>query len=215
MRGGSSKGMFFHADALSADPLLRDRLASGTSKVAILSKSDRPDADGDCLFVRCGCHRRPRHRLVRQLRQPERCRPLRGDPDLSGCHDGIGCERYRSRRETPRDSQDDRPRDYFASGGKRMANDSTDLVARIPSMGKLHHTMTGTAAVIPGTVVRPIVARNGVKPETRIRHPSGALAFGAAMLHDDKWTVTKASMSRSARRLMEGWVRVPAACLDQ
>jgi 2-methylaconitate cis-trans-isomerase PrpF len=50
MRGGSSKGMFFHADALSADTLLRDRLASGTSKVVILSKSNRPDADGDCLF---------------------------------------------------------------------------------------------------------------------------------------------------------------------
>jgi 2-methylaconitate cis-trans-isomerase PrpF len=46
-------------------------------------------------------------------------------------------------------------------------------------------------------------------------HPSGAITFGAPMLHDDEWTVIKASMSRSARRLMGGWVRVPAGCLDQ
>jgi 2-methylaconitate cis-trans-isomerase PrpF len=91
------------------------------------------------------------------------------------------------------------------------------LVARILSMGKLHHAMTGTP---PSHWLRQPSCigsspGNGVKPEARIEHPSRATTFGAAMLHDDEWTVTKASMSRSARRLMEGWVRVPAGCLDQ
>ena len=84
------------------------------------------------------------------------------------------------------------------------------------SMGKLHHAMMGTAAVaigtaaaIPGTLVN--LAAGGVeRSAVRFGHPSGTLKVGAeAKEVDGEWTATKAIMSRSARVLMEGWVRIP------
>ncbi|MDE3072447.1 MAG: putative methylaconitate Delta-isomerase PrpF, partial [Pseudomonadota bacterium] len=91
-----------------------------------------------------------------------------------------------------------------------------DLLVRAMSMGKLHHAMMGTAAVaigtaaaIPGTLVN-LAAGGGERQVVRFGHPSGTLRVGAeAVLADAAWTVTKAVMSRSARVLMEGWVRVP------
>jgi 2-methylaconitate cis-trans-isomerase PrpF len=85
------------------------------------------------------------------------------------------------------------------------------------SMGKLHHAMMGTAAVaigtaaaIPGTLVN-LAAGGGTRQAVRFGHPSGTLRVGAeAEQIDGQWKVTKALMSRSARVLMEGWVRVPA-----
>jgi 2-methylaconitate cis-trans-isomerase PrpF len=84
-------------------------------------------------------------------------------------------------------------------------------------MGKLHHAMMGTAAVavgtaaaIPGTLVN-LAAGGGARSAVRFGHPSGTLRVGAeARQVNGEWTVTKAVMSRSARVLMEGWVRVPA-----
>ena len=95
---------------------------------------------------------------------------------------------------------------------------SIDLLARIFSMGQLHHAMTGTGAVaiaaaaaIPGTIVRR-VAPVGSDGRVRFGHPSGSLGVGAeAVERAGEWAVTKVLMSRSARRLMEGWVRVPQA----
>jgi 2-methylaconitate cis-trans-isomerase PrpF len=95
---------------------------------------------------------------------------------------------------------------------------SIDLLARIVSMGKLHHAMTGTGAVaiaaaaaVPGTLVSRI-APPGADGRVRFGHPSGTLGVGAqAEPRGGEWVVTKVLMSRSARRLMEGWVRVPAA----
>jgi len=92
-----------------------------------------------------------------------------------------------------------------------------DLLVRAMSMGKLHHAMMGTAAVaigtaaaIPGTLVN-MAAGGGERQAVCFGHPSGTLRVGAeAALVDGTWTVTKAIMSRSARVLMEGWVRVPA-----
>jgi len=88
-------------------------------------------------------------------------------------------------------------------------------------MGKLHHAMMGTAAVaigtaaaIPGTLVN-LAANNGVlssegKNSVTFGHPSGTLKVGAqASCIEGNWTVNKAVMSRSARILMEGWVRIP------
>ena len=98
-----------------------------------------------------------------------------------------------------------------------LLNDTDiDLVVRAMSMGKLHHAMMGTAAVaigtaaaIPGTLVN-LAAGGGERQEVNFGHPSGTLKVGAAAtLVDGNWQVTKASMSRSARVLMEGWVRVP------
>ena len=110
------------------------------------------------------------------------------------------------------------PQDYTASGDRRVARDSIDLVVRILSMGKLHHAMTGTGAVaiavaaaIPGTIVSRVVGRSGRGGQVRFGHPSGTMAVGAeAAVQDGEWVVARVSMSRSARRLMEGWVRVPA-----
>jgi 2-methylaconitate cis-trans-isomerase PrpF len=87
---------------------------------------------------------------------------------------------------------------------------------RALSMGKLHHAMMGTAAVaigtaaaIPGTLVS-LAAGGRARDAVRFGHPSGTLRVGAeATQADDEWVVTKAIMSRSARVLMEGWVRVP------
>lgn len=105
---------------------------------------------------------------------------------------------------------------YLASSGKQVAAEDIDLLVRALSMGKLHHAMMGTAAVaigtaaaIPGTLVN-LAAGGGERSAVRFGHPSGTLRVGAqACLIDGQWSVTKAVMSRSARVLMEGWVRVP------
>lgn len=105
------------------------------------------------------------------------------------------------------------PQAYVASSGRVIGKDSIDLTARILSMGKLHHAMTGTgaiavAAAIPGTLIERTVGKRS--DEIRFGHPSGLLSVGAtAAIENGEWTVTRAVMSRSARRLMEGWVRVP------
>ncbi len=108
------------------------------------------------------------------------------------------------------------PATYTASDGRVVEAGSIDLLARVFSMGQLHHAMTGTGAIslaaacaIPGNLVSRI-GRPGADGRVRIGHPSGRLVVGAeAEERDGAWVVTKASMSRSARRLMEGWVRVP------
>ena len=110
------------------------------------------------------------------------------------------------------------PASYTASDGRTVEAGSIDLLARIFSMGVLHHAMTGTGAVaiaaaaaIPGTVVHR-VAPVGADGRVRFGHPSGTLKVGAEVQKEgNRWKVRKVLMSRSARRLMEGWVRVPAA----
>ena len=122
------------------------------------------------------------------------------------------------RPHTPKLAFVAKPAPYTASDGKRVEAASIDLLARIFSMGVLHHAMTGTGAVaiaaaaaIPGTVVSR-VAPAGADGRVRFGHPSGRLSVGAeAREQDGQWTVSKVMMSRSARRLMEGWVRVPDA----
>ena len=105
---------------------------------------------------------------------------------------------------------------YTASDGRVVKEEDIDLLARVFSMGPLHHAMTGTGAVaiaaavaIPGTIPNRLARKT---PDGRVRfgHPSGTLSVGAeAREEDGEWIVSKAMMSRSARRLMEGWVRVP------
>ena len=120
------------------------------------------------------------------------------------------------RQHTPKVAYVAKPAGYVASSGKRVAAGDIDLLVRALSMGKLHHAMMGTAAVaigtaaaIPGTLVN-IAAGGGARNAVRFGHPSGTLRVGAeARRVDGEWTVTKAVMSRSARVLMEGWVRVP------
>ncbi|UTH73521.1 2-methylaconitate cis-trans isomerase PrpF [Chromobacterium sp. IIBBL 290-4] len=121
-----------------------------------------------------------------------------------------------SRQHTPKIAFVAPPADYTASSGKPVKASDIDVLARAMSMGKLHHAMMGTAAVaigtaaaVPGTLVN--LAAGGVKRQAvRFGHPSGTLRVGAeAKQINGAWTVTRAIMSRSARVLMEGWVRVP------
>ncbi len=121
-----------------------------------------------------------------------------------------------TRQHTPKVAYVARPTDYASSSGKRVAASDIDLLVRALSMGKLHHAMMGTAAVaigtaaaIPGTLVN-LAAGGGARTAVRFGHPSGTLRVGAeASQVKGEWVVTKAIMSRSARVLMEGWVRVP------
>ncbi len=120
------------------------------------------------------------------------------------------------RQHTPKIAFVAAPADYTASSGKTVKAGEIDLLVRALSMGKLHHAMMGTASVaiataaaVPGTLVN-LAAGGGERRAVRFGHPSGTLRVGAeARLVDGRWTVTKAIMSRSARVLMEGWVRVP------
>lgn len=120
------------------------------------------------------------------------------------------------RQHTPKIAIVAEPQAYVSSGAKHIQADDIDVLVRALSMGKLHHAMMGTVAVaiataaaIPGTVVN-LAAGGGERESVRFGHPSGTLRVGAqAQLVNNQWQVTKAIMSRSARVLMEGWVRIP------
>ena len=124
------------------------------------------------------------------------------------------------RQHTPKIAFVAEPKDYVSSSGKTIQAAEVDLLVRALSMGKLHHAMMGTCAVaigtaaaIPGTLVN-LAAGGSAREAVRFGHPSGTLRVGAqAALVDGQWTVTKAIMSRCARILMEGWVRVPGDAL--
>ena len=126
-----------------------------------------------------------------------------------------------ARQHTPKVAFVSSASGYTSSSGKKIKNSDIDLNVRALSMGKLHHAMMGTAAVaigtaaaIPGTLVN-LAANNGIlsqegKNTVTFGHPSGTLKVGAqASINEGNWTVNKAVMSRSARILMEGWVRIP------
>ncbi|EOR10798.1 2-methylaconitate cis-trans isomerase PrpF [Acinetobacter tandoii] len=125
-----------------------------------------------------------------------------------------------TRQHTPKIAFVSKPKAYVSSSGKAITEADSDLLVRALSMGKLHHAMMGTAAVaigtaaaIPGTLVN-LAAGGGEREAVRFGHPSGTLRVGAqAVLENGQWQVKKAIMSRSARVLMEGWVRVPEDCL--
>ncbi len=125
-------------------------------------------------------------------------------------------EEAATRQHTPKVAFVAGPKDYVSSSGKNVAASDIDLLVRALSMGKLHHAMMGTAAVaigtaaaVPGTLVN-LAAGGGVRHSVQFGHPSGTLRVGAeADNSGGDWIVTKATMSRSARVLMEGWVRIP------
>lgn len=120
------------------------------------------------------------------------------------------------RQHTPKIAFVSPPKAYTSSSGKDIQTSDVDLLVRALSMGKLHHAMMGTAAVaigtaaaIPGTLVN-LAAGGGAREAVRFGHPSGTLRVGAqAVQENGQWVVKKAVMSRSARVLMEGWVRIP------
>lgn len=130
-------------------------------------------------------------------------------------------EATEKRPHTPKLSFVSRPQTYTAASGKLIPEDTVDMVARIMSMGKLHHAMTGTGAIaiavagaIPGTIVNRLM---GGQSQSKIKfgHPSGTLEVGALANNDSgDWVISKAIMSRSARRLMTGEVWLPDALIQ-
>lgn len=126
-------------------------------------------------------------------------------------------EEARTRQHTPKIAFVSQPKSYLSSSGKAVEAGEVDILVRALSMGKLHHAMMGTAAVaiasaacVPGTLVN-LAAGGGEKESVTFGHPSGTLKVGAkAKQTEQGWVVEKAIMSRSARILMEGFVRVPS-----
>ena len=122
-----------------------------------------------------------------------------------------------SRQHTPKVAFVAPPESYSASSGKVVKAEEIDLLVRALSMGKLHHAMMGTAAVaiasaaaIEGTLVN-LAAGGGKRNAVTFGHPSGSLRVGAeASLVKGRWAIDEAVMSRSARVLMEGFVRIPS-----
>ncbi len=125
-------------------------------------------------------------------------------------------EEAEARQHTPKVAFVAKPKSYAASSGKQINAADIDVLVRALSMGKLHHAMMGTAAVaiataaaVPGTLVN-LAAGGGERNAVTFGHPSGTLQVGAeASELNGQWSATKASMSRSARVLMEGNVRIP------
>ena len=146
-----------------------------------------------------------------------RCEAIRAHGAVAMGLARSAAEATASRPHTPKLAFVAAAQRYIASSGKAVTGKDIDFCARIISMGKLHHAMTGTGAValavaaaIPGTLVARCVGDDAERRGVTFGHPSGTLTVGAeATQSNGDWTVTKAIVSRSARRLMEGWVRVP------
>jgi probable AcnD-accessory protein PrpF len=145
-----------------------------------------------------------------------RCETIRAHCTVAMGLAATAEEATRLRPHTPKLCFVAKPQGYKAAGGKFVEAGEIDVIARILSMGKLHHAITGTGAVavavaaaLDGTLVNRIVGDIGDR-QVRMGHTAGSVAVGArTVLEDGFWTVEKAVMSRSARRLMEGWVRIP------
>ncbi len=124
-----------------------------------------------------------------------------------------------TRLHTPKIAFVSPPCAYAASSGKPVAAGDIDVTVRMLSMGKTHHAVTGTGAIalgvagaIPGTLAERVHGGGADALRLRLGHPSGVVVVGAEVARSgDEWRVIKAIMSRSARRLMEGWVRIPAS----
>jgi len=148
-----------------------------------------------------------------------RCESIRAHATVAMGLAPSAAEATEKRPHTPKLAFVAPPAAYIASSGRAVAAADIDLCARIFSMGKLHHAMTGTGAVaiavaaaIPGTVVSRMLGAAGSRGEVRFGHPSGTLTVGAVASEvQGAWQVEKATMSRSARRLMEGVVFVPGS----
>jgi hypothetical protein len=151
------------------------------------------------------------------LEQPQKAEAIRAHAAVAMGLAATPEEASATRLHTPKIAFVAPRRDYQASSGKAVSRDDIDLTLRMLSMGKLHHAVTGTGAIaagvacaIPGTVAHDATQGGGDPLRMRIGHPSGTITVGAEVAKvGGDWIVTKAVMSRSARRLMEGWVRVP------
>jgi 2-methylaconitate cis-trans-isomerase PrpF len=187
----------------------QDLVATQNRRASILARQGRMDEAR--ALIRALPERQPGDARTKLLAETQL---LREHKQFQAAFDLL--EEAAKRQHTPKVAFVAKPADYIASSGKEISAKDINVLVRAMSMGKLHHAMMGTAAVaigtaaaIPGTLVN-LAAGGGNLDAVRFGHPSGTLRVGAqAVQVDGEWQVTKAIMSRSARVLMEGWVRVP------
>ncbi len=108
--------------------------------------------------------------------------------------------------------------------GERLAAEHADVTVRMISIGQPHRAVPLTGAMslavasrIEGTVVNRI-ARPAASPgdPVRIAQPSGLTVVGAMVRRENnEWFAESATVYRTARRLMEGWVFVRASALPE
>jgi 2-methylaconitate cis-trans-isomerase PrpF len=107
------------------------------------------------------------------------------------------------------------PASFTALDGTVHAGDTVDVLARVISMGNCHRAfaLTGAmclavAARLPGTLVHECT-RPGAG-DVRLGHPSGVLPIAAAVTtrNGEPWA-ERVTVYRTARRLMEGFLRIP------
>jgi 2-methylaconitate isomerase len=152
----------------------------------------------------------------------DRCEAIRAQGAVAMGLAASAAEATAKRPATPKLALVGAPLAFTAAGGKKVAATDIDLNVRTLSMGQLHHAIPGTSAIavavaasIPGTLVQQVLGRRQAAAEIRIGHPSGITASGAETgRRQGEWLVTRATISRSARRLMEGWVIVPAEGIE-
>lgn len=148
-----------------------------------------------------------------------RCERIRSHAAVAMGLAKSAAEASATRLHTPKIAMVTTPQAYTASNGRKVTARDIDLTIRMVSMGRIHHAITGTGAIatavasaIPGTIPNAARIDSADAWRTRLGHPSGTLTVGAEVARVEfEWTVKRAMMSRSARRLMEGWVRVPSA----
>jgi probable AcnD-accessory protein PrpF len=146
-----------------------------------------------------------------------RCEAIRAHAAVAMGLAPSAAEASRSRLHTPKIAFVSPPSAYTSTSGRAIAADDIDVTIRMLSMGKLHHAVTGTGAIatavasaMEGTIVNRARRADADPLRTRLGHPAGVIAVGAEVRREGgEWVVARAVMSRSARRLMEGWVRVP------
>jgi len=131
-------------------------------------------------------------------------------------------EATRRRPGTPKLALVAAPARYRTAGGIDIEAEQVDFVARMISMGTLHHAFPGTgaicaavAAAIPGTVVNEVACvAPGREHSITFGHTSGTIRIGVTLAERDAiWHAEKARVSRSARRIMQGEVCIPAALI--
>lgn len=113
------------------------------------------------------------------------------------------------------------PSDRRDAAGGAVAAEDVDLLVLLVSMGRFHRAvaLTGAmclavAAQVPGTLVAEVARPIGPGADVRIGHPSGVLAIAAEVEVGPAGPRALATrVYRTARRLMEGYVRVPGALL--
>jgi 2-methylaconitate cis-trans-isomerase PrpF len=116
------------------------------------------------------------------------------------------------------------PASYRDENGGAVVNENeVDLVSRLMFMQQTHKTYAGTSTVctgvasrLTGTLVHEVTRLQMRQADTvRIGHPAGVIETETRVEKNesDEYVVRRATLGRTARRIMEGYVFVPDASL--